>query len=76
MLLLTVTLFLNVVLCWLCYVTDNEFLLKPLHLYEKCKGKFFKSYLRYKTIICNKVAPDVQLVNFLFEEKAFCSRDI
>ena len=36
----------------------------------------FKGYLRYKTIFCNKVALDVKLVNFLFDEKAMLrSRD-
>ena len=27
-------------------------------------SRIFKSYLRYKTIICHKAAPDVQLMNF------------
>ena len=34
----------------------------------------FKDYLHHKTILCHKVALDVQLMNFLFEEKImFCS---
>ena len=34
-----------------------------------------KGYLCSKTIFCNKVALDVQLMNFFFEEKMFCSQD-
>ena len=36
-----------------------------------------EGYLHYKTILCHKVALDVQLMNFLFEEKImFHSPDI
>ena len=35
-----------------------------------------KGYPRYKTILCQKVALDVQLMNFLSENKMFRSRDI
>ena len=35
----------------------------------------FKGRLHYKTIFYHKVAHDVKLINFLFEEKIlFCSR--
>ena len=36
-----------------------------------------KSYLRYKSIFCHKIALDVELIHFLFERKiTFCSRDV
>ena len=38
--------------------------------------KCIKGYLRYKTILCHKAALDARLMNFLFEEKMFHSRDI
>ena len=30
------------------------------------ENRQFKGYLRYKTILCHKVALDVQLMNFFF----------
>ena len=40
------------------------------HFVQYSEG--LKSYLRYKTISCNKVALDVQLMSFLFEKKKQC----
>ena len=42
------------------------FYLKSLlfSLYQKDQALEFKGYLRYKTIFCHKVAPDVQLMIF------------
>ena len=37
---------------------------------------YLKGYLRYKTSFCHKVAFDVYLMNFLYEEKMFCSQDL
>ena len=36
-----------------------------------------KGYLRYKTVLCHKVALDVQLMNFFYlkKKKMFRSRD-
>ena len=36
----------------------------------------FKGHLRYKTIFCHRVALDVYILIFLFEEKMFRFRNI
>ena len=38
------------------------------NLMEFAETLSFKDYLRYKIIFCHKVALDVRLMNFLFEE--------
>ena len=48
-----------------------------LRIWVTFTEKILKGYLRYKTILCYKVAVDAQLMNFLFEEKiTFRSREM